>query len=137
MYSCQVLDKNVTKINFCCRLSTFCQLMLCNKSSSRYPASMQRFGDVPWRSPKSPNVRDNTKIDDLMKKAFLDTIILVYTSYCFYRKNKFSKVLNRTSRGRLGDPVAGGPGDQMMGRSGDIHSSSVIRVFLSWKAILP
>ena len=36
-----------------------------------------------------------------------------------------------TSTGRLWDPVAGCPGDQMMGRSGDVHGISVIHVFLN------
>ena len=31
--------------------------------------------------------------------------------------------------GRLRDPVAGHPGDQMMGRSGDVPGTSVIHVF--------
>ena len=34
-----------------------------------------------------------------------------------------------TSTGCLRDPVAGRPGDQMMGRSGDVHGTSVIYVF--------
>ena len=34
-----------------------------------------------------------------------------------------------TFRGRLRDPVAGRPEDQMMGRSGDVPVTSVIHVF--------
>ena len=34
-----------------------------------------------------------------------------------------------TSSRRLQDPVAGRPGDQMMGRSGDVLGTSVIHVF--------
>ena len=34
-----------------------------------------------------------------------------------------------TSTGRLRDPVAGRPRDQMMGRSGDVRRTSVIYVF--------
>ena len=34
-----------------------------------------------------------------------------------------------TSTGRLQDSVAGCPGDQMMGPSGDVHGTSVIYVF--------
>ena len=30
---------------------------------------------------------------------------------------------------RLRNPVAGRPGDQMMGRSGDVHGTSVIHAF--------
>ena len=35
-----------------------------------------------------------------------------------------------TSKGRLRDPVAGRPGDQMMGRSGDVRGTSVMHDFL-------
>ena len=31
--------------------------------------------------------------------------------------------------GRLWDPVAGHPGDQMMGHSGDVRGKSIIHVF--------
>ena len=34
-----------------------------------------------------------------------------------------------TSTGRLQGPVAGRPGDQMMGRSGSVRGTSVIYVF--------
>ena len=33
------------------------------------------------------------------------------------------------STGRLRDPIAGRPGDQMMGRSGEVSGTSVIYVF--------
>ena len=36
-----------------------------------------------------------------------------------------------TSMGRLRDPVAGRPGDQMMGRFGDVPVTSVIHGFLN------
>ena len=36
-----------------------------------------------------------------------------------------------TSTGRLRNPVAACPGDQMMGRSGDVDGTSVIHVFLN------
>ena len=35
------------------------------------------------------------------------------------------------STGCLRDPVAGTPGDQIMGRSGDVRGTSVMHVFLS------
>ena len=55
---------------------------------------------------------------------------LFYTSITvFYWNNKYSKVLNGTSTGRLRDPVAGRPRDQMMGRSGDVRGTLVIHVF--------
>ena len=36
-----------------------------------------------------------------------------------------------TSRGRLRDPVAGRPEDQIIGRSGDVSGTPVIHVFLN------
>ena len=39
------------------------------------------------------------------------------------------KFYMETSTGRLRDPVAGRPGDQMMGRSGDVPGMSVMHVF--------
>ena len=47
----------------------------------------------------------------------------------FYRKNKYSKVLNGDVHRRLRDPVAGRPWDQMMGRSKDVRGTSVKHVF--------
>ena len=47
---------------------------------------------------------------------------LFYTSATvFYWKNKYSKVLNGDVHGTSKDPVAGRPGDQMMGRSVDVR----------------
>ena len=43
-----------------------------------------------------------------------------------------------TSTGRLRNPVSGRPGDQMMGRSGDVPETSVLFfkfVFLNFKCI--
>ena len=47
----------------------------------------------------------------------------------FYWKNKYARILMGMSTGRLWDPVAGRPGNQMMGRSGDAPGTSVIHVF--------
>ena len=52
---------------------------------------------------------------------------LFYTSVTvFYRKNKYSKVLNGDVHG---DPVVERPGDEMIGRSGDVLGTSVVYVF--------
>ena len=54
---------------------------------------------------------------------------LFYTSTTvFYWKNKYSKVQNGTSTGRLRDPVAGLLGDQMTGLFGGVRGTSVIHV---------
>ena len=47
----------------------------------------------------------------------------------FYRKNKYSKVLNGDVRRHLRDPVVGRSWDQMMGRSKDVRGTSVKHVF--------
>ena len=52
----------------------------------------------------------------------------IYVSV-FYRKNKYSKVLNGDVHGHLRDPVVGSPWDQMMGRSKDVRETSVKYVF--------
>ena len=83
--------------------------------------------DVPGMSPESrlkvlrsgtsrgfsgDSKRTNTNVVDLMKKCFLDAIVLalhIYYSICYYWKNKYSVVLNGdvhgTSSGPLRDPV--------------------------------
>ena len=93
----------------------------------KYPASTRRPGDVPWRFPKGPNVRDlqgtfrgllgnqqkNGWFDE--KKCFLDAIVFVYTSITdFCWKNKYSKVLNREIHGTSTGPscrTSRGPDD--------------------------
>ena len=58
---------------------------------------------------------------------FLDGIVLVlHVCYCFLLEKQICK---SSKWGRLRDPVAGRPGDQMMGRSGDVPGTSVIHVF--------
>ena len=50
---------------------------------------------------------------------------MFYTSVTvFYWKNKYAKILNGDVHGTSRDPVAGRPGDQMMGRSGDVPGMS-------------
>ena len=57
----------------------------------------------------------NTKIDDLMKKVFLNALVLVSRIYfCFYWKSKYSKVLNGNVHGTSMGPSCGtsrGPND--------------------------
>ena len=72
-----------------------------------------------YRGPSGDLQGTNAKIDGFMKQLF-------FRSNSPYRKNKYSKVLNRevhgTSTGRLRDPVVGRPWDQMMRGSRDIPS---------------
>ena len=68
-----------------------------------------------------------------MKKVFFRCNILVlHIYYCFLLEKQIFKIVNGdvhgTSTGRLRDPVAGRPRDQMMGRSGDVRRTSVIYV---------
>ena len=44
-------------------------------------------------------------------------------------KNKYAKVVNGDVHGTFTRPVAGRPGDQMMGCSGDARGMSVMYVF--------
>ena len=61
-----------------------------------------------------------------MKKVFLDAIVFVlHIYYYFYWKSKYSKVL----KGDIHGTPMGRPGDQMMGRSGDVRGMSVIYIF--------
>ena len=62
-----------------------------------------------------------------MKKVFLDAVVLVlHICYWFLLEKQICK---SSKWGRLRDPVAGRPGDQMMGRSGDVPGTLVIHVF--------
>ena len=72
----------------------------------------------------------NTKIDDLMNKVFFrsNSLCFTYLLLFFTEKTNIQKFEMGTSTGRLWDLVVGPPGDQMMGRSGDIHGMSVIHV---------
>ena len=62
-----------------------------------------------------------------MKKVFLDVIVLaLHVYYCFLLEKQICK---SSKWGSPRDPVAGRPGYQMMGRSGDVPGTSVIHVF--------
>ena len=69
----------------------------------------------------------NIKTDGLTKKnVFLEAIVLYYISIpVFYRKKKYSKVLNGDVHGRL--PFSGCLEDQR--RSRDVRSTSVKYIF--------
>ena len=62
---------------------------------------------------------------------FWDVIVLVLHIYCCFSTGKTNilKFLMRMSTERLQDPVGGRPRDQMMGRCGDVHGTSVIHIF--------
>ena len=106
----------------------------------------QSARDVPRTSPEGPlkvltsgtsrrlsgdSQGTNTKIDDLMKKMFFrcNSPCFTHLFLIFTEKTNIQKFLIETSMGRLRDPVARRPGDQMMGRSGDVRGTSVINVF--------
>ena len=108
----------------------------------QFPAGTRSPGDVPWRSPKGSVVRDlqgtfkgllgdQQKIDDFIKKVFsrCNSFCFTHLLLFFTGKTNIQKFEMGTSTGRLRDPVAGRPGDQMMGRSGDVRGTSVIYVF--------
>ena len=83
------------------------------------------------RGPSRDSQGTNTKIDDLMKKLFFRCISSLFAHLFLFvtGKTNIQKVYMGTSTGRLRDSVAGRPGDQMMGRFGDVHGTSVIHAF--------
>ena len=108
----------------------------------QFPAGTRRPGDVPWRSPKGSDVRDlqgtfkgligdQQKIWWFHKKGcFLDAIVFVLHIYYFFLLEKhIQKFYMGMSTGRLRDPFAGRPRDQIMGLSGDVRGTFVIYVF--------
>ena len=89
------------------------------------PANTQHPEDIPLkvltfitcRRPSGNSQWTNIKIDDLMKKIFLEAIVLVLHIYsCFLQEEQTFK---SSKQGHLWDPVAGCPGDQLMGCSRD------------------
>ena len=70
----------------------------------------------------------NAKIDDFMKKLFFRSIrvLLLHIWFCFLQEEQIFK---SSKRGRLRDPVAERPWDQMMGRSRDVCETSAKHVF--------
>ena len=108
------------------------------------PSGTRRARDVSWRSPKGPNVWDLQGIfmgllgDQLKKWWFDEKVFFRCNSLCFTHvlliftgKTIIQKLWIVTATGRLRDPVAGHPWDQMIGRFGDVHGTSVIYVFLN------
>ena len=69
---------------------------------------------------KSPTA--NKKIDNLIKKVVFrcNSSFFTHLLQFFIEKTHMQKFYMETSTGRLRDPLAGRPGDQMMGRSGDV-----------------
>ena len=78
-------------------------MLLCKQASCN-PAGTRRPGDVPWRSPKGPNVRDlkgtfrgllgnqQKKLIIWWKKCFLDAIVFVlHIYYCFLLEKQIFK----------------------------------------------
>ena len=81
----------------------------------KHPAGTRHPRNVPWRSqkvlmsgtykgPSGDSQGANTKLDGFEKNCFSEVIVLVlHVCFIFYRKSKYSKVLNgdvhRTSTG--------------------------------------
>ena len=76
-----------------------------------------------YSGPSGDSQGTNTKTDDLMKKLFLEAIVLVLLIYvCFLQEEPIFKSSKAASPQ---DPVARRPGDQMMGRFRDVHGMLV------------
>ena len=102
-------------------------------------AGTRRHGDVPWRFPKCPKVRDlqgalrgpSEKLMISSKKVFSrsNTLCLIHLLLFLTGKTNIQKFYMGMSTGRLRDPVAGRPGDQIMGLSGDVLRRSSYMFF--------
>ena len=114
------------------------------KFGVNYQVATRRPGDVLSRLPKGPDVRDLQGIfrgflrDQHKNWRFNEKSVFRCNSpyfkylllfYCFYWKNQHSKAVNRDVHGRLQDLFARRHGEQLMGRSEDVHKKSVIHVF--------
>ena len=84
-----------------------------------------------YKGPSGDSQGTNTKIDDFMKKLFLrsNSPCITYLFLFFTGRTNIQKFWTGTSTGRLRDPVAGRPWDQMMRRSKDVRGTSVKHVF--------
>ena len=71
------------------------------------------------------------KIDDLIKNLFFrcNSPCFTHLFLLFTEKTNIQKFQMGTFTGCLRDLIAGVPGEQMMGRSGDVGGTSVIHVF--------
>ena len=101
--------------------------------------------DVPCRSPKGPNVRylqetfrgvsgdqyKNEKKKKKMKKLFFrsNSPCFTYLFQFFTGRTNIQMFSTGASTGRLREQVAGRHGNQMTGRSRDVHGMSVKHVF--------
>ena len=81
-----------------------------------------------YRGPSGDSQGTNTKTDDFMKKLFFRKIrvLVLHIYFCFLKEEQIFK---SSKRGRLRDPVAGCPWDQMMGHSRDVCGTSAKHVF--------
>ena len=81
--------------------------------------------------PSGDSSGTNEKIDYLMKRVFFrcNSSCFTHLLLFFTGKTNMQEFYMGTSMGRLRDPVAGRPRDQMMGRSGDVLGTSVTHVF--------
>ena len=84
-----------------------------------------------YKGPSGDSQGTNTKIDGCMKKLFFrsNSPCITYLFLFFTGRTNIQKFWTGTSTGRLRDPVAGRPWDQMMGRSKDVCGTTVKHVF--------
>ena len=104
----------------------------------------RRSGDVPWKSPKCPNVQDlqgtvrellgdqhkhwwfNEKTDFRCNSPWFCKSIIA-----FYWKNKYSKILNEDVHRTPARPSYGTSGGSIDGTFWDVRGTSIIHVFLN------
>ena len=84
-----------------------------------------------YRRPSGDSQGTNTKTDDLMIKLCFRSSgpCITYLFLFFIGRRNIQKLETGTYTIRLWDPVAGRPGNQMIGRSRDIRKTSVKHVF--------
>ena len=100
---------------------------ICDGDSS--PAGMRLPWEVPWRSFKGPKSHDfqgtlrglTQQLIVQLKKYFFRCNSPCFTNVLLFFLEK--QIFKSSKRGRRRDPVAGPPGDQMMGRSGDVDDT--------------
>ena len=75
-----------------------------------------------YREPSEDYQEINTKIDDLMKKLCCrcNSSCITHLFLFFTGRTNIQRFYMGTSMGRLRDPVAGRPGDEMIRRSEDV-----------------
>ena len=77
-----------------------------------------------YRGPSEDSQWTDTKVDEFMKKlCFRSKSLVLHIYSCFLQERETFKNY------KLRDAVAGRPGDQMVGRSTEVHRTLVINFF--------